>query len=100
MDQHSDPDHAATHSFEHGLEPGGVHALRWDRIPQGHDHRLQLWMLLAGMADQIKAIALFQIVGANQQRVGIVGFRRQLAEAALLIGDGASDAGLAPETPA
>ena len=37
-----------------------------------------------------------EVIGADQQRVGNIGFRRQILEVGLLIGDGAGDGGVSP----
>ena len=57
-------------------------------------------MKLADLPDQIETVAVFQVIGADQQLVGIVTYRCQVLQAGGLIGDGAGDAGLPPEAPA
>jgi hypothetical protein len=50
-------------------------------------------MTLAGLSHQIETVAAFQVIGADQQLVGIVGLRSQILKAGLLIGDGTGDPG-------
>jgi hypothetical protein len=82
------------------LPATGFAALGRNRIPERQDHGVELGMELSGFTRQIEFVAALQEIGADQQFVGIVGFRRQIAESGLLFGDGAGDARRPTEAPA
>ena len=82
------------------FQPGGIEAFGRDRIPQGQHHCMDVGMEFPGLAHQVETAAALEIVGADQQLVGIPSFHSQIIEAALLIGDRTGDAGGAPEAAA
>jgi hypothetical protein len=61
---------------------------------------MKLRVKLAGFTHQIKTIAIFEEICADQQLVWLVGLIGQIVEARLLIGDRTGDEGEAPEASA